>query len=152
MARPQIHVKARVSSDEYGFVPGSPGYCPIANCLKAADPDIISPKVTDKTIIFSRRSTDQRYWYKTPPNAVRYIHAVDAIVKTKQKPDDFDLVLTDLDLIKVKNRLRADTADRVHQANYRDDVVTVVGGKVVVNPKQEAAHRGRQPNRVNSEV
>lgn len=148
---PKIHLRAVVSLDDHEFVPGSEGYCPIANKLKD-DPDILAPRVTDKIITFSRRSTEQRYWYRTPQNAVRFIHAVDAILETKEVPTKFTLILTEADLIKVKDRTVSDAQNRVRQANTRDDVVHVQKGKIVVEPRREAEHRGRRPKRVNEEA
>src|SRR5215207_5481740 len=122
--KPTVHLRTRVSLDDMEFIPGSEGYCPIANRLKE-DPDILSPKVTDKMITFSRRSTDQRYWYQTPPTAVRFIHAVDAILETKEVPPPFTLVLTNADLIKFKDRVIGDPKASLKRANSRDSLVQV---------------------------
>lgn len=147
---PKVHFAAVVSLDDYEFIPGDVGHCPIANALKAADPDILSPRVTDKNIQFSRRSTGKRYIYQTPSSAVRFIHAVDALPETHKIPKGLNLVLTDYDLIKVRDRDQSSVAEGLRQAKTRKDAVQVRNGKVTVKPKRSTAPNRTRPNRLNT--
>lgn len=145
---PKIHLTALVSLADYEFIPGNPGHCPISQALKQ-DPDILSPHVTDKKIMFSRRSAESRFTYRTPIDAVRFIHAVDEVILSGQVPEDFKLILTDADLMRVVPRQRTNHEGALRQAHTRDDVVKVEGGKVIIEPKaqvQSTKPRGKRLN------
>lgn len=149
--KPQIHLTALVSLADYEFIPGAEGHCPIANALKS-DPDILTPKVTDKKIVFSRRSTQSRYTYRTPLDAIRFIHAVDEIVETGQVPSNFTLILTDADLVRVTPRSRTTHDAGLRQARTHNDAVKVEGGKVIIEPRIPAGSQGHRPKRLNTAV
>ena len=142
----RVHLQMRVSLSDLAFIPGDPGFCPIAERLKE-DPDIEWARVDDQKVAFSRVSTGQRYWYRTPANAVRFIHAVDAIMQTQTAPADFTLTLTDQDLIKVKDR--GGNGQSVVSASERGDIVSVSkDGKVtVVHPQRKVEAKGHRPKR-----
>lgn len=97
-------VKIKVTSDGYGERRNK-GHCPIANALKLSDEDILSPKVDDEFVVFSRRSTDLRYEYFTPVRAFKWLRSYDA----GNRPKPFFLVLDDslLDSTKPRSRVSA---------------------------------------------
>src|SRR5215218_3561679 len=127
-SKKNVHVSTLVSLADFEFIPGNEGHCPIAAALRINDDDILSPRVTDKKISFSRRSTGQRYDYRTPLAAARFIHAVDAILETQVVPPDFHLVLTEDDLIRVHDRGHSSPQAALQQAHQRNDLVRVQEG------------------------
>src|SRR5215217_3023957 len=97
--KPKIHVEQLVSLADYTFIPGNEGHCPISTALKT-NRDILVPRVNDKKISFSRRTSGLRYIYQTPLAAARFIRAVDNMLETGEVPDPYLLILTDADLIR----------------------------------------------------
>jgi hypothetical protein len=148
--KPKIHLTVHVSLADFEFIPGNPGHCPIAQALQEADRDILSPRVTDKKIMFSRRSTGLRYTYVTPLNAARFIRAADAILETKKVPEDITVVLTDQDLIRAEPRMRRDPVSAIRQANLREATVKVKNGKVTVEPPHPRKTYTPRPKRLNT--
>jgi hypothetical protein len=146
---PKVHLTTLVSLADYEFIPGNPGHCPISNALKT-DPDILSPHVTDRQITFSRRSNQTRYTYRTPIDAVRFIHAVDEMLQSKEVPPDFQLVLTDADLMRAVPRTRTNHEEALRQAHSRDDVVKVAGGKVIIEPRTPVGKGKPRGKRLNT--
>jgi hypothetical protein len=156
---PKVHLTTLVSLADYEFIPGNPGHCPISNALKT-DPDILSPHVTDRQITFSRRSNQTRYTYRTPIDAVRFIHAVDEMLQLNadgtvsrqsgEIPPDFQLVLTDADLMRAVPRMRTNHEEALRQAHSRDDVVRVAGGKVTIEPRTPVGKSKPRSKRLNT--
>lgn len=148
--KPKVHLKVLVSLADIEFIPGNEGHCPIARAMKLTDPDILVPRATDKRITFSRRSTGLRYVYQTPLGAVRFIHAVDAIVETKKIPDDYQLILTEHDLISARPRLRGNNHDTFRNAHHNAAAVKIEDGKVVVEAKLKSNPVRHRPKRFNT--
>ncbi len=98
---PTVRVKVELNLDDQ---PLNRGHCPIANTLRRADPDILSPRVDRDRISFSRRSTNTRYTYTAPRNAKAFIDAID----NGETPAAFLLHLTDRDLINEHERRQRD--------------------------------------------
>jgi hypothetical protein len=84
----RVTLKIPVSYDHDSLVRNKL-HCPIANSIVLANEDFLWVVVDRNTIAVSRRSTNQRYFYRTPSEARDYIDAVDR----GEHPADFVLKL-----------------------------------------------------------
>lgn len=93
--------------------------CAIAQALVEMDDDIIYPRVTQDEIRFTSRRTGERYVFKTPPKAAKWIDKFD------HTPNDIGPVSFELDtptVVKPIRKLPAST--RVKRAQKQRAVYT----------------------------
>ena len=96
--------------------------CGIVLALIEMDDDIIYPRVTQDEIRFTSRKTGERYVYKTPPKAAKWIDEFDRNPNTV-KPFNFELDLEHPEAVRPIRKISAPT--RVRTAQKRAAVIRV---------------------------
>lgn len=114
-------VRVKVQMLDYAE-PHNRGRCPIAFALKLSDLDILSPKVDDEFVVFSRRSTDLRYEYWTPDKAVKWLKDYDA----GRQPKPFYLKLDDTLLHSTRPRAKVQGQQVVNDWVRSKDTTRIV--------------------------
>jgi hypothetical protein len=103
----KLHIQCWVRYDPNYDVVGHRKNCPISHRIQESDPtdvfdvDVKRDQKQRVIIAFSRRSTDMRYWYEAPPDAVVWVNRFDS----GKRPRGFMLELTDADLVEASPRL-----------------------------------------------
>jgi hypothetical protein len=94
--------------------------CAIAQALIEMDDDIIYPRVTQDEIRFTSRRNGERYVFKTPPKAAKWIDKFD------HNPNEVGPMSFDLDITrpaKVQPIRKPSVATRIEAAQKRSAVI-----------------------------